>query len=189
MSPKYYKDYRVGSIEKEIIKRFLGVNNITFAHKKLYDETWSDIFETARQKSEMPVIFSRLEKKGMVRFLNTDGILTASLTAKGSQYLKENFLHIKKPADENKIWDGKWHIVIFDIPVARTKTRNILRFHLKKIGFVQIQGSVWVYPYECNELVTLIKTNFKLNEEVVYIVANNIEGEGKFMKLFKVSRK
>jgi len=186
---KYYKGYKIGSIEKGILKLFLGVNNVEFfGNNKWQDEKWSDIFKTVRQKKELPLIFKRLDKKGLLKFINKNGKINIILTNKGKTYLKQNFFDIKKINIKNKIWDGKWHIVIFDIPEVRRKIRNTLRFHLKKIGFVQIQGSVWVYPYECNELVTLIKTNFKLSNEVLYIVANFIEGENKLMIKFKISR-
>jgi CRISPR-associated endonuclease Cas2 len=136
----------------------------------------------------MPIIFDRLKEKGLIRFINKNGMVVAKLTENGKQYLKENIFNINNKTIINKVWDGKWHIVIFDIPEVKRKTRNTLRFHLKKIGFIQVQGSVWVYPYECNELVTLIKSNFKLNYEVMYIIADSIEGENRFMKAFKISR-
>ncbi len=189
MPSKYYKGYRIGSIEKEILKTFLGVSSIKFTNKKLYDETWSEIFETARQKSEMPVVFNRLQEKGFIKLVYKNDELLAILTKKGRQYLRENILIFSQKNNLNKVWDGKWHIVIFDIPESRRKTRNMLRFHIKKIGFIQVQGSVWIYPYTCSELVALVKTNFKLNNEVAYIVADSIEGEDKFMKFFKISRK
>ena len=75
---------------------------------------------------------------------------------------------------------------MFDIPEKKKRIRNLLRFHLKKIGFVQIQGSVWIYPYPCQEIVSIIKTYFNLNNEVLYFTVEYLENDNKFKKLFKI---
>jgi CRISPR-associated endonuclease Cas2 len=187
--PKFYKGYRIGSIEKQILKMFLGVASIEFNRDKYWeDEKWIDIFKLVTQKRELPVAVDRLNKKDLLKLVHKNGKISLLLTKKGKTYLKENFFNISNVKVGNKIWDGKWYIVIFDIPEVRRKIRNILRFHLKKIGFVQVQGSVWAYPYPSNEIVTLIKTNFELSSEVVYIIADYIEGENKLMKIFNISR-
>mgnify|MGYP001616812105 FL=1 len=75
---------------------------------------------------------------------------------------------------------------MFDIEEDKRKIRNLLRFHLKKVGFIQIQGSVWIYPYPCEEIVTIIKTNLKLNDEVVYVTTESFEKDTYFRKFFKI---
>jgi len=75
---------------------------------------------------------------------------------------------------------------MFDIQEDKRKIRNLLRFHLKKVGFIQAQGSVWVYPYPCEEIVTIIKANFKLNDEVIYLTAESFEKDSYFRNFFKL---
>ena len=48
-------------------------------------------------------------------------------------------------------WDGKWRMVLFDIPNSKKKEREILRATLKRIGFAKYQESVFVLPYECKK--------------------------------------
>ena len=186
--PKYYKGYRVGSLEKLVLKVFLNVNTAKSLHidNTFGIDNWSSIFKTARQKYEMNLVFKRLKNKGLIRLGNKSGEVFISLTPKGKIYLKENFLNIKFPDQSNEKWNGKWHIVIFDIPESRRKIRNILRFHLKRIGFLQVQASVWAYPFQCSELITLVKTYFGLSNEVLYIIADSIEGEISLKKKFKL---
>ena len=179
-----YKGYRVGSIEKELLKMILNVRNHELPVK--YDESFSDILKTARQKSEYGEITKRMVKKGFVRFVGKNGELKIFLTNKGKniarEYLLEDYKKIKKPVK----WDNKWRFVMFDIPEDKRKIRNLLRFHLKKIGFIQIQGSVWIYPYPCEEILIIIKANFKLNNEVVYVTADPFEKDIEFRKIFKI---
>ncbi|MBI3851475.1 MAG: hypothetical protein HY298_14550 [Verrucomicrobia bacterium] len=43
-------------------------------------------------------------------------------------------------------WDGRWRLVLFDVPVARDSHRKRLRRYLHDRGFGCLQGSVWVTP-------------------------------------------
>lgn len=43
-------------------------------------------------------------------------------------------------------WDGRWRMVLFDIPVVRDSHRRRLRRYLHDRGFGCLQGSVWVTP-------------------------------------------
>lgn len=184
--PKFYKGYRIGSLEKEVLKLFLGVSCVDFSQKNIEIK---DIFKTVRQKYEMPVVLKRLHNKKFITLKLRNGSLGAVITPKGKEYLRKSYLSLvvnKNNKSKKKYWDKKWHIVIFDIPERKRKIRNMLRFYLKRIGFIQIQGSVWIFPYECIELVALIKSNFKLQDEVLYITADSIEGENKLIKKFNL---
>jgi CRISPR-associated endonuclease Cas2 len=67
--------------------------------------------------------------------------------------------------------------VIFDIPQTRRAQRNILRHKLQEIGFVKLQNSVWTNPYDHEELITLLKLEYGLGAEVLYIIADSIEND------------
>ncbi len=43
-------------------------------------------------------------------------------------------------------WDGRWQLVVFDVPVARNSQRARLRRHLRDEGFGCLQNSVWIAP-------------------------------------------
>jgi phenylacetic acid degradation operon negative regulatory protein len=43
-------------------------------------------------------------------------------------------------------WDGRWRMVLFDVPVACSSYRRRLRRYLRVRGFGCLQGSVWVTP-------------------------------------------
>lgn len=83
-------------------------------------------------------------------------------------------------------WDKKWRVVIFDIPSKKNKSRNILRLNLRQIGFVQLQKSVWVYPYRCSELIKLVKNHFHLGKEVTYMIVDKIEDDLQLKNKFKL---
>ena len=43
-------------------------------------------------------------------------------------------------------WDGRWRMVIFDVPTGRNAQRERLRRYLRQQGFGYLQDSVWITP-------------------------------------------
>ncbi len=82
------------------------------------------------------------------------------------------------------VWDRRWRIVLFDIPAKFTKTRNYFREHLKDWGFLPLQRSIYVYPFECHSEIAALIERFKLEGMVQYLVAEIIEGEEGIMNEF-----
>jgi phenylacetic acid degradation operon negative regulatory protein len=48
-------------------------------------------------------------------------------------------------------WDGRWRLVLFDVPMARNTYRDNLRRYLRDKGFGCLQGSVWITPDSLEE--------------------------------------
>jgi CRISPR-associated endonuclease Cas2 len=130
--------------------------------------------------------FNRLLDNGLIEIKKKNNKKCVALTPKGQLKLRqlENYnFKIKKP----RHWDGKWRIIIFDIKIGRNNIRNKLRLTLQSIGFLKLQNSVWVYPYDCEDLVTLLKADFKVGKEVLYIIADTIENDNLIKKNFRIA--
>ncbi len=128
----------------------------------------------ARRYIERKVV--ALARTGFITFTQKNGKRFVTLTPKGKKEVEKYLLGdlaIKKP----KKWDLKWRIVSFDVKNTRTPLRNLLRHHLRRLGFVQYQKSIWVHPYECEDVVIMLKSYFKFGKEVMYIVAEHIEND------------
>ena len=117
-------------------------------------------------------------EKSLTRLIRSGHVVIegsrAQLTQKGEKFaalLGEGKLAPKKP----RHWDGKWRILIFDIPERRKRSREQIRTTLTQIGFQRLQDSVWVYPYDCEDLITLLKVDLKMGKDVLYIIADKIE--------------
>ncbi len=89
-----------------------------------------------------------LEKIGQVKLVDRKGETFAELTKKGELRALLNRLEkdFKKSALPSS-WDGKWRIVIWDIPESSRKQRNITRYFLKDLGFYLLQKSVFITPF------------------------------------------
>lgn len=143
------------------------------------DDKLSEKFD----KNKNAIYFSRrrLVKNGLVRYEN--GFLR--ITERGKEklrYLELGNFRLKKP----KRWDKKWRVLIFDINEKRRDVRDKLRRTLITIGFIRLQDSVWVYPYPCDDLITLLKSDFKIGKELLYLIVDTIENDKGLKKSFNL---
>jgi len=99
------------------------------------------------------------------------------ITEKG----KLKILWLKRPMKE---WDGKWRIVIFDIPEKKRDLRNFFRSRLKELGFRFLQESVWISPYNIADKVENLINQSKAGRYVHYLVVEEIDNKNILMKLF-----
>lgn len=98
------------------------------------------------------------------------------------KYSIASLLELKK----KKEWSKKWFLVIFDVPEEERNKRNYLRRFLKEIGFYPYQQSVYVYPYECEKEVSLIRKIVEGGKYLNYIVAERIERENELKTFFNL---
>ena len=122
---------------------------------------------------------NQMEKKGLIRVQNGK----ASLTPSGEEELRL-YETKQKVIERPKKWDKKWRLVIFDVWERRRQTRDAIRRYLRQLGFVCLQQSVWVYPFECREIIEVIRTHYKLRPAVLYILAESIENDKKLRQKF-----
>lgn len=115
----------------------------------------------------------RLAAKGLIVFVEEDGKRHARITEKGERMLQ---METEKIAIAKKRkWDRRWRIVIFDIPERRKSVRVSLRRFMGEYGFVRLQDSVWIYPYDCEDLIALAKANFRIGADVLYMIVERLE--------------
>jgi DNA-binding transcriptional regulator PaaX len=113
---------------------------------------------------------SRLRRKGLLKF--SEG--RYELTQAGEKILRRwemTDYKLKKP----KKWDRKWRVIIFDIPEKKRRVREAIRPILIESGFVRLQDSVWVYPYDCEDVIGLLKMDFGMGKDLLYLIVDQIE--------------
>jgi len=108
------------------------------------------------------------------RFKRKKGYL--ELTVKGIEEVNNiKIQNLKVPRPEK--WDGKWRLVIFDIPEKDRCLRNFIRNKLYQMGFIQVQKSVFVYPFECTMEINTLCNYSGGRDYIKYMIADIFEGE------------
>lgn len=178
-----------GEIQRKILLLLLGgvalgLSGSPRRYFKVLNEInkeWKAIDRQKLKRSIRLLYESRLVKE----IRNKDGTTTLVLSEKGKQYAltcNVDRMKIKTPST----WDGKWRIVIFDIPEKIRKSREIIRFHLKKLNFYELQESVFVHPFDCKIEVEYLTEIFQLRKHIRFMVADFIDNELHLKKLFNI---
>lgn len=136
-----------------------------------------DISVSARKKDVVRTATSHLNKKGLITFRDGHYQMTKSGKKILDEWQMSNY-KINRP----KKWDGKWRIIIFDIPETKKKVRDEIRTVFKEAGFQRLQDSVWVYPYDCEDIIGLLKTDYGVGKHMLYIIADQIEND-KYLRM------
>jgi len=116
-----------------------------------------------------------------------DGKFLVELSEKGRRRLKEiDYENLQIPIP--KTWDGKWRIVIFDIPCTFHKSiRNALTLKLKKLGFFLLQKSVWVHAYPCENEIRFLAAFLNVSRFIHIIVAESLTNDVQLHRHFTLS--
>ncbi|MEK9154147.1 MAG: CRISPR-associated endonuclease Cas2 [Patescibacteria group bacterium] len=131
-------------------------------------------------------VAGRLAQKGLVRFVERHGKKFVEITEKGRcQLLFEEqraLLGHHRPLR----WDKRWRLVMFDIPEKRRKVRDRLRGYMHQFGFLRLQDSAWIFPYDCEDVVALVKAELSTGSSVLYAVIESIENDSWIKKHFSL---
>jgi len=132
-------------------------------------------------------VLKNLEKQEILDLQEKDDKVIVYLKNKNHpkivEYSIKNILEFKK---KEKKWNGKWFLVFFDVPEIQRNKRDYLRKLLVRLGFYQYQKSVYLFPYECEKEVALIKKIVEGAKYMKYIIAEKIEDEVNAKKYFRL---
>ena len=73
---------------------------------------------------------------------------------------------------------------IFDVEEEKKRKRDGLRRYLKRLGFWQMQKSVWVYPFDCDKEVKYLREVLNVPHEVKLGVLEKVENDRELREIF-----
>ncbi|HET7673024.1 MAG TPA: hypothetical protein VFK11_00735 [Candidatus Saccharimonadales bacterium] len=120
------------------------------------------------------------EYRKILRYMKANGLIKGDyehglqLTEKGRERaLKVEIEDVFMTRPDK--WDGKWRIVLYDVPEKYKKGRDALTRKLKYFSFYQLQKSVWVFPFECRKEIETITATYEIDKYVTYLETNYID--------------
>lgn len=145
---------------------------------KSFADWYKDADRSRRYQARMT--FEKLRRKRLVEIKETkkgtEMVLTESGRKRVLKYRIED-LSVPKP----KKWDGKWRIIIFDVPEKYKEARHSLRQKFKEWNFYLLQKSVWVSPHDCRNEVDFLIEFWRISPHVRLIETATFDGDN-FMK-------
>ena len=116
-----------------------------------------------------------LHAKGLIEFAAVKGKNVVRLTPRGKMELLR--YQVQEKTIHRPQWDGQWRMIIFDIHEYKRNIRDRIRRELTSLNFRRLQNSVWVCPYECEEVIALLKADCHIGKELLYVTASAIEND------------
>jgi len=122
-----------------------------------------------------------LAKKGFIKIVNKDNDRFIRLTKNGEL---EALLAKARLFNQPKKWDGKWRLIIFDIPEDSRGKRNFFRKLLKQNSFYKLQASVFISPYPLNREAIKYLKETKLYQYIRILKVEEIDDDKDLKKHF-----
>lgn len=175
---RQHRQERVGRLGKKVLLLLAAGVSLSLTHRpdrqfriiRSVGKEWMKINEKGLKNSIRRLYQSRL----LDYEENAEGTVAITLGEKGKiRSLKYNLdkIKIKQPVK----WDGFWRMVMFDIPEHKKQARDTFARKLWALGFVALQKSVFVYPYECRDELDFIVEVFGLKPYVRFALVKELD--------------
>ncbi|MBI2098870.1 CRISPR-associated endonuclease Cas2 [Candidatus Uhrbacteria bacterium] len=136
-------------------------------------------------KRSLDKALQRLKDRGLLKFAAGSNGWRVELTEKGREELFA-YETCEKMFKKPKRWDGKWRLLVFDIEEKRKSIREMVRQTLVRLGFYRLQDSVWAHPYECEDVLELLRAKYRVRHEALYLRAEYLAKDHWLRKHFNL---
>jgi len=167
-NPKYSQAGMTWCIESALGLIFKAVK---YANRK---KSWNTVNDLLAKECDDSV--SRQQISKMVYSLKKNGYIDLNGSDSVRLTNKAKMRIIDQIADSQNV-DCKYRLVSFDIPELMRENRNHFRNSIKRMGFKQIQESLWVVDRNVGEYVEISAKEYGVSEYVAYFVseASNVD--------------
>ncbi len=146
-SPKY--QYR---IVRGVIEGWKEIHRSGGPWKENWEQcNWNYSRATRFKKTVDTLYASKLIK----RTDHKDGSVTLVLSQEGRRRALRYHLETLMIRPQKR-WDGKWRVVMYDIPERIRGLRQEINHTLRTLGFVEVQHSVFAHPFECADEIEFL---------------------------------
>lgn len=128
----------------------------------LEDEKEVPLFRLNRWGKKTRGVLAKLKTLGWAEKVLKDKEIYYQITPKGEEEFDKVLGSLRKSGN----WDGRWRLVMFDIPESKRAVRDQLRRELTKLGLGILQASVWISPNDIKKEVELIGKKLKIENSI-----------------------
>ncbi|MCX6810965.1 MAG: winged helix DNA-binding protein [Candidatus Berkelbacteria bacterium] len=151
------------------------------------------VYHQSASKLSFDIDYEQQELSDRIRYLKEMGYIKTytegkekylELTEKGinrsNSYLADEKISINRPEK----WDGEWWIVVYDIPKDKSSRRDQFRRMLRRLQLISIQESIFVFPFDCTQVIDQILYEIGISDYVSIFAARAIRNEELIIKRF-----
>ena len=128
-----------------------------------------------QQQSKAQKAFYYLKAKGYIELIpTTDNDFIIKIKQKGRRLIKKlNFQNLQISIKEK--WDGRWWLVLADVPVKQRKLADMFRGKLKSMKFYPLQRTVWLYPHDPRDEIDFVSAYYDIDEFVTTMRIDHLD--------------
>jgi hypothetical protein len=127
-------------------------------------------------------LLKRLQDQKMIELIQTPSGFTVKVTDKGKRRLLKYNLDDLMLTD--KKWDHKWRIIAYDIDESKKAFRRSFQIVLRKLKFLQLQKSVYLTPFPCENEIEYLRQIHNVGREVAILTVSGLENEQAYKEFF-----
>ena len=107
------------------------------------------------------------------------------ITDRGKEYLmRADFDKLVLTGEKN--WDKKWRVVMFDVPEIHHHARRQFSYKLFELGMYQYQKSVYVYPYDCTDVINFAAEFLGIQDSIRQMTLLTLDKTTELKKFYKL---
>lgn len=130
----------------------------------LEDEKEVPLYRLNRWGRQARGVLAKLKNQGCILKEKKDDDIYYKITDKGEKSIDK----LLKPLKQTGKWDGRWRLVMFNIPEAKRNLRDRIRRSLVKLGMGILQPSVWISPNDIKDEIEETKKKLNLENTLKY---------------------
>ncbi|MBM2820599.1 MAG: paaX [Candidatus Berkelbacteria bacterium] len=130
----------------------------------LEDEKKVPLYRLNRWGKQVRGVLAKLKNYGWAEKIVIDEEPHYIITPKGER----EFDRVLKNLRDTGHWDGRWRLVIFNVPEKQRDLRDRIRRSLRKLGMGILQPSVWISPKDIKKDIDNICKRLNLQNQLKY---------------------
>ena len=154
--------------------------NILIGLKKPIEKLYEHLDDRERKREVMRVIYY-MKNRG---YLAGDYEFGLQLTDRAKELLRKRDIE-KLETTPQSVWDKRWRIICYDIPVSHSGARRALQEKLHKYGCFHLQSSVLITPFPCLEDIKAIAATYDVSDYISYFEATGLMNEAVLIRRFQ----
>lgn len=150
-----------------------------------YDKLSSDFLQIGinHEPSTLRKEFSLLKKDGLITFKLRYRKPYPILTTKGKLEIKTKLAY--KKFDD---WDGKWHVVLFDLPQNERKYRLLLVEELLHLGFAPLHRAAYISAHPVAKTIERLANHWGIRQNLSFLTASKLDEEKNLTKCWALDK-
>ena len=140
----------------------------------------------AFERSRLLEDLKRLQNRKLIYYQELpDQTIAITLTRAGKKYALQ--YKLDEMQFDTTRWDGRWRIILFDIPDFNKRARDAFRAKLKELRCHQLQKSVYITPWPCSNEIDFLCALFEIpRSNILLFEIQKFEGAEKLRQYFKL---